>query len=85
MAAGLLGEGRIHRGHLSLVAALGIVVAAVALASTLPESTRHLWFGKTVEHCPDMELSCPSHRPGLLFFPAGLAIVFLMLKEDDAG
>ena len=59
------------------------VLAAVALVMFLPPSTRHLLIGRTVEHCPDAEISCPGQTLGLLHGVLFIAVPLLIYFEED--
>lgn len=63
------------------------VLAAVALVLYLPPDLRHLLIGRTVEHCPESEFSCPGQTFGLLHALMALVIPFLIYFEgvDEDG
>lgn len=64
---------------------VGIIVVLAAAIMLLPESAVEFWFGTTVDHCPDSDLSCPSHEPGALVLVAlfGILILWLLGGYDD--
>lgn len=72
----------VTRRHILLVAVVCAVALAGYVAFMLPESTRVLLIGQTVEHCPDSEFSCPGHSFGLLH-PVLAITVILMIVFDE--
>ena len=69
------------------VAAVTVVIAVIGGAwivlSQMSDSQIAFWFGRTVEHCPNMEISCPSQKPGAVLWILAPAVLLLILLEDD--
>lgn len=73
-----------NRRYMIMVAVAGIVFATAGyVVFALPESTRVLLIGKTVEHCPDSEISCPGQSVGLLHPVLAIAVILMIVFEDD--
>lgn len=72
----------VTRRHVLLIAVVCAVVTAGYVVFMLPESTRVLLIGQTVEHCPDSEFSCPGQTFGLLH-PVLAITVILMIVFDE--
>lgn len=73
-----------HRQILATGAVVATVAVFVGLMMLLSPADRALWFGKTVDHCPDSDLSCPSTKPGL-FFIVWVVAIPLAWWADNRG
>lgn len=62
---------------------VGLVLATIAMFVFLPPDIRVLLMGQTVDHCPQQDLSCPSHSPGLLFFILIPVLLAEMIWGDE--
>ena len=69
-----------RRRQITAVGLVGAIIGvSVGLDMVLSDQQFAYWFGKTVEHCPDSEFSCPSQQPGMAMFliPAVLIIGYI--------
>jgi len=72
-----------RRGFLGVGVVVGVVATAAALVAWLPEQWFVMLFGEVVNHCPDSEFSCSSHRPGLLHIPFAIVVLYMILADAD--
>jgi len=66
----------------ALAIPLAVILGVVVVVNFMSPSQVAFWFGETVDHCPQSELSCPSQSPGVFFLVLTPAVILIILLED---